>query len=204
MAFGIHEGEILSTNLTDIDGNTYKTVTIGEQIWMAENLNVSKFRNGDVIPEAKTLKEWQNYGNQGKPAFCHYNFDNTNSKLHGKLYNWYVINDPRGIAPEGWEIPSNDMWKLLVEKIGGFEKKANSNEFELFNIKYSGQALSNKSKNMFYVINKSAFWWTSSASLSTPERTSFGWTINESEKVFIQTNLPNSQTGLSIRCIKTK
>ena len=99
MAFGWHQANTINEienneSVTDIDGNTYKTVTIGEQTWMAENLNVSKFRNGDEIPEAKTNEEWIKAGNEGKPAWCYYENIPANGEKYGKLYNWYAVTDP--------------------------------------------------------------------------------------------------------------
>jgi tetratricopeptide (TPR) repeat protein len=78
-------------------------VTIGNQKWDTKNLNVSKYRNGDVIPEVKDLNEW-NALTTG--AWCYYNNDPDNGALYGKLYNWYAVNDPRGLAPEGFHIPT--------------------------------------------------------------------------------------------------
>ena len=80
-------------------------VKIGNQIWMVKNLNVETFRNGDHIHEAKTLEEWKIAGENQKPAFCYYNNDPKNGTIYGKLYNWYAVNDPRGLAPAGYHIP---------------------------------------------------------------------------------------------------
>ena len=98
--------------------NTYKTVKIGEQEWMSENLNVSKFRNGDPIPEARTEEEWLTAEKERKPAWCNYDNDPAIGKKYGKLYNWYAVNDPRGLAPEGWHIPSNHEWTELEMALG--------------------------------------------------------------------------------------
>lgn len=96
-----------------------KSVKIGNQIWMAENLNVERFRNGDLIPEAKSQKEWEKAGKSGKPAWCYYENNDINSEKYGKLYNWFAVNDPRGLAPEGWQIPSDDEWEELATYLGG-------------------------------------------------------------------------------------
>lgn len=90
-----------------------KTVKIGTQTWMTENLNLSTFRNGNPIPEAKTIEEWERAGNEGKPAWCYYNNDPRNGAKYGKLYNWFAINDPRGLAPEGWHVSNLDDWNIL-------------------------------------------------------------------------------------------
>ncbi|MFO0493923.1 MAG: FISUMP domain-containing protein [Flavobacteriia bacterium] len=84
-----------------------KTATIGTQIWMAENLTATKFRNGDPIYEARSKEDWIKAGEQEIPAFCYYNNDPSTVKKYGVLYNWYAVNDPRGLAPNGWKIPSS-------------------------------------------------------------------------------------------------
>jgi uncharacterized protein (TIGR02145 family) len=93
----------------------YKSVNIGSQIWMIENLNVTTFSNGDPIPEAKTKEEWDKAGVEGRPAWCYYKNNEENGKKFGKLYNWYAANDSRGLAPIGWHIPSDKEWDKLVE-----------------------------------------------------------------------------------------
>ena len=106
----------------DIDGNIYKTVKIGSQTWMAENLNVEHFQNGYPIQEAKTNEEWKKAGENNRPAWCYYNFDPINGEKYGKLYNWYAINDSRRLTPKEWHVPSDNEWKelekYLVDKVG--------------------------------------------------------------------------------------
>ena len=93
-----------------------KGVRIGSQIWMAENLNVDRYRNGDVIPEVKDYKELRNLQTG---AWCYYDNDPNNGKKYGRLYNWYAVMDERGLAPEGWHIPSDAEWTILSENLGG-------------------------------------------------------------------------------------
>jgi uncharacterized protein (TIGR02145 family) len=95
------------------------TVTIGDQVWMTKNLNVDKFRNGDPIPEAKTNEEWIKAGENKQPAWCYYENDPANGEKYGKLYNWYAVNDPRGLAPEGWHVPSEEELQDLFIYLGG-------------------------------------------------------------------------------------
>jgi uncharacterized protein (TIGR02145 family) len=106
-----------STNQVTQTG-PYKSVKIGTQTWMTENLNVSTFRNGDPIPEAKTNEEWEKAGKEGKPAWCYYKNDPKNGAKYGKLYNWYAVNDPRGLAPVGWHIPTDAEWITLENQLG--------------------------------------------------------------------------------------
>ena len=106
--------------LTDSrDGKLYKTVVIGNQTWMAENLNVATFRNGDPIPEAKTDEEWDRAGKFKQPAWCYYNNDPKNGAIYGKLYNWYAVNDPRELAPNGYKVASDNDFRILIDFLGG-------------------------------------------------------------------------------------
>lgn len=100
------------------NGTSFKTVNIGKQIWMTENLNVDKFRNGDPIPEAQTVKEWAKAGKEGKPVWCYLMYDPANKEKYGKLYNWYAVNDARGLAPSGWHIPTDSEWTTLESFLG--------------------------------------------------------------------------------------
>lgn len=93
-------------------------VTIGKQTWTAKNLNVSTFANGDPIPEAKTAKEWRDAAKNGWPAWCYYNNDPGNRHTYGKLYNWYAVNDQRGLAPKGWHVPNDEEWNILLGQLG--------------------------------------------------------------------------------------
>jgi uncharacterized protein (TIGR02145 family) len=97
---------------------SYKSVKIGTQIWMTENLNVSTFRNGEPIPEAKTEEEWVKAGENKQPAWCYYNNDPKNGAKYGKLYNWYAVYDSRGLAPAGWHIPTDAEWTTLENQLG--------------------------------------------------------------------------------------
>ncbi len=87
---------------------------IGEQFWSTSNLNVSKFQNGDPIYEAKTEAQWNKAHQDNKPAWCYYQNNAQNGVIYGKLYNRYAVNDPRGLAPKGWHIPTSDEWKELI------------------------------------------------------------------------------------------
>ena len=92
---------------------------IGTQVWNSENLNVDHFRNGDIIPEAKKAEEWEAAGHAKRPAWCYYDNDLKNGKKYGKLYNWYAVNDTRGLAPSGWHVPSDAEWTILSTYLGG-------------------------------------------------------------------------------------
>jgi uncharacterized protein (TIGR02145 family) len=100
------------------DGRVYKTVKIGNQVWMAENLNVDRFRNGDPIPEARTKEEWLKADENKQPAWCYYDNNPANGTKYGKLYNWFAVNDSRGLAPAGYHIPSDAEWTQLTDFLG--------------------------------------------------------------------------------------
>jgi uncharacterized protein (TIGR02145 family) len=93
-----------------------KEITIGTQTWTGCNLDVTTYRNGDVIPQVQDPTEWANLTTG---AWCYYNNAIGNNYTYGKLYNWYAVNDPRGLAPEGWHIPSDEEWTTLKDYIGG-------------------------------------------------------------------------------------
>ena len=99
----------------------YESVRIGNQEWMTRNLDVDRFRNGDFIPHIESDEEWKEAGENGQPAWCYYDNDPENGKKYGKLYNWFAVNDSKGLAPEGWHIPSDDEWTSLVEYLGGID-----------------------------------------------------------------------------------
>jgi len=106
----------VANKMTDIDGNQYDVIIIGNQLWMKENLKVSKYRNGDAIPTGLVNSVW---ANTNKGAYAIYNNDNTNNVRYGKLYNWYAVNDSRGLCPSGWHIPSESDWSTLLSYLGG-------------------------------------------------------------------------------------
>ncbi len=98
-----------------------KEVKIGTQTWMSANLNVQKFRNGDLILQAQTNDEWEKAGFEKLPAWCYYEMDTKNGKIYGKLYNRFALYDPRGLAPKGWRLPNDKDWELLTAELGGAE-----------------------------------------------------------------------------------
>lgn len=99
--------------LTKSKDNSHSTVLINGKLWYSENLKVKKFKNGDTIHYANSPEDWIKYANLNKPAYTYYNFDSLNFAKIGKLYNWYAIEDVRGIAPEGWRIPEESDWASL-------------------------------------------------------------------------------------------
>lgn len=103
-------------NINNIAVDYYPSVIIGTQEWMTENLEIDHFRNGDSIPEIELSLYWLRAGNEQKPASC-YAWNGVFIKYgenYGKLYNWYAVNDSRGLAPKGWHIPSEEEWNILT------------------------------------------------------------------------------------------
>ncbi len=98
--------------VTDIDGNVYNVVTIGNQCWMKENLKTTKYKNGNVIPGNLSDAAWISTTNG---AQADYNNDVANTTIYGKLYNWYAVADPAGLCPTGWHIPSKAEWHELTK-----------------------------------------------------------------------------------------
>ena len=90
------------------------TVVIGKQQWMEKNLDVLTYRNGDIIPQVTDPTVWAGLTTG---AWCYYLNNTANGAIYGKLYNWYAVNDPRGLAPQGWHIPINAEWDILYNKL---------------------------------------------------------------------------------------
>jgi uncharacterized protein (TIGR02145 family) len=102
-------------SVTDIDGNTYATIQIGTQVWMAENLRTTRYRNGDPIPNVTEAGKWTGLSSG---AWCHYKNDPKYEVPYGKLYNWYTVNDPRKVCPAGWHVPTDAEWTVLSDYLG--------------------------------------------------------------------------------------
>ena len=87
--------------------------------WMETNLDVSHYRNGDTILEARSNEEWDNCKRKGVGCWCYLFNDSANRRKYGKLYNWYAVHDSRGLAPEGYHVPTKGEWEQLVASLGG-------------------------------------------------------------------------------------
>jgi uncharacterized protein (TIGR02145 family) len=105
-----------SGTVTDIDGNVYHIVTIGTQVWMAENLKVTHYRNGTPIAHITDNATWDNLTSG---AYCNFDNNDVTSDTYGRLYNWYALVDGLFITPPGWHIPSDAEWTTLVNYLGG-------------------------------------------------------------------------------------
>ena len=91
-------------------------IKIGDQTWTIKNLDVTTYRNGDAIPQLEDQEEWANLTTG---AWCYYENESDNGTTYGKLYNWFAVNDPRGLAPKGYHIPTDEEWTILSVNLGG-------------------------------------------------------------------------------------
>jgi uncharacterized protein (TIGR02145 family) len=179
-------------------------VTIGKQVWMAENLNVDKFRNGNPIPEAKTKEEWEKAGENEQPAWCYYDNDPANGAKYGKLYNWYAVNDSRGLAPNGYHIPTDAEWTILEEYLGegaGSKMKStigwNDNGNGTNSSGFSGLPGGSRYYNgPFGEFGNLGYWWS-----STEKYNYDAWTriLNYNDVVSYDHLKKN---GFSVRCLR--
>jgi len=189
-------------------GQVTEELKIGSQVWMTKNLSVDHFRNGDRIAEARTDAQWKKAAEEKEPVWCHYENDPANDAKYGKLYNWYALYDPRGLAPKGWHLPSDEEWTALVLFLGGESKAypalkskegwtagANGSNSSGF----SGLPAGNRDHNgLFGGIGKFGFWW------STTEDMVYGaWArcLLAGLEDFIRDFFVKG-VGLSVRCIK--
>ncbi len=201
--------------------NNYKGVTIGAQVWMAENLDTEQFLNGDTIPQIKTTKDWKDAGLSGQPAWCYYNNDSVIGKNYGKLYNFHAVNDPRGLAPKGWHIPDNKEWEQLIKFLGrsefagqkmksdsGWHKNRNGSNTFGFDARPSGFRDAESLFGRFIAINKLASWWSLSQ-MPLPSRLAkrrksfeaFAYLLVHNRNS-IERDTHFMLDGLSVRCVK--
>ena len=185
-----------------------KEVQIGYQVWMVENLNVSHFQNGAVIPEVTGHKEWKEYGEESKPAWCYYDNDPANGDKYGKLYNWYAVIHPGGLAPGGWHIPGDEEWTRLIKYLGGFtlagEKLAFTNKsvkglplfYQIgFNALPGGYR---KLNGFFSYLGYCGFWWSSTERIPDNAWVRYIYFNNHD----VNRGSFNKKSGFSVRCLR--
>ncbi len=185
-----------AASITDADGNSYRTIKIGNQIWMVDNLRATRYNDGTPIATASEI------GDLRKTTMPAYSVHNNGKAKYGHLYNWYAVNTGK-LAPKGWHIPTKQDWDLLINYLGGFSKagdkmKSNSwspNGTSGFDAIPAG-FLANS--GMFTNVGNAAFWW------STRERNA-----GQADYVKIMSSLPGAlsngavkQFFLSVRCVK--
>lgn len=191
-----------------------ENVRIGDQIWMSKNLNVGYFRNGDIIPQAKTDEEWEDAGARGEPAWCYYNNDPIMGEIYGKLYNLPAVNDPRGLAPEGYNIPTEKQWNELVDFLGsklivgnklkstaGWKNNGNGNNSSGFTALPGGNRNSDGS---FWFEGEYGYWWSTTGGSGKPEAIAKARirVMNYYSNTIIHGDGGYGMSGLSVRCFK--
>ncbi len=206
----IDPGDTTST-VIDIDGNVYRTVKIGNQVWMAENLKVTHYRNGESILHISD----NTWDNQSIGAYCNYNNDANNGTLFGRLYNSYAITDTRKIAPMGWHIPTNDDWQILTSYLGGEHVAGGKmKEAGVSNWKEPNTGATNESKYSalpsggrfssqdFMHIGSHAFFWSSTVADNSGQQVIFNYLLFYDSKIIRQLDNLGLQRGASVRCVK--
>ncbi len=156
-------------------------ITIGKQVWMAENLATDRYRNGDPIRHAKSVEEWNDAISKQEGAWCDYG----NEPDGGRLYNWFAVADPRGLAPEGWRVPTDADWRKLEAATGG----------RGFETAFTG---SRNCLGIFFGKSRTAFFWT-----ATPSGEFDAWNreISEGSRKLQRVSVAKG-LGLSVRCVK--
>lgn len=199
------EDDTSNYTVKDIDGNIYHTVTIGTQVWMMENLNTTRYRNGDTIINATIWNDSTN------GAYCNYDNNSINGQIYGKLYNWFAVNNNRNIAPIGWRVPTDNDWRILVDYLdssvaGGKLKEADTIHWESPNAGANNSsgftALPGgyrSSYGSFDGIGNSGYWWTSSEYLDTTKAWYYSMNHNWA---YVISYVSDKRKGFSIRCIK--
>jgi uncharacterized protein (TIGR02145 family) len=200
----------IPTTVTDLDGNTYNTIILGNQVWMKENLNVTKYRNGGIIPQVQDREKWYNLTTG---AWCYYENQTSNGVVYGKLYNWYAVNDSRGLSPKGWHIPNGDEWNLLDYFLatanspsGGKMKEIGTTHWTSPNIGATNESDftglpggQRYNTGDFRGLGVNGYWWSSKLpyTLEGP----LNYHINNNSDLLIP-HYHYKEYGFSVRCIK--
>jgi uncharacterized protein (TIGR02145 family) len=188
-------------SIKDVDGNVYKTIQIGNQTWMAENLKTSRYNNGDSIN--KPL----NWSGDKAGAYSIYGDDPANDAVYGKLYNFYTITDPRGLCPTGWKVPSYDEWIVLTNYLGGYQVAGAKLRETGVNHWAHDYTATNESgftalpggwwNGAFNELRDHGYFWTSS---NTSEGPWFWMIYGDYQDVSMSRGAP--EDGFSVRCMK--
>jgi uncharacterized protein (TIGR02145 family) len=202
--------------VTDVEGNVYKTIKIGDQIWMAENLKTTKYRNGASISLVAGEDAWKNQNITKPPAYCYVEGAEANTAAYGLLYTWPTVKDSRGLAPVGWHVPSEEEWEALLTFLGGRKeatkklKEAGGAHWEATNTGtntsgFTAVAAGQRNYDGTYrsfggLVDRHATWWTSTKSADNINDTGIVRDIAGNQTIVSQAYFYG--TGLSVRCIK--
>ena len=211
-------GETSNGTVKDIDGNVYPTVTIGTQVWMAENLKTTKYRDGSQIPNVTVNNLWDILITG---AYCNYNNDAALGTKYGKLYNWYAMHDCRNIAPVGWHVASDADWTTLENYVSanlgnsGSEAKALASKTDWASSKGEGAIGNDLTKNnssgftalpgggryyngSFYYISEFGYWWSSIEG----DTDYVGHRALVYNDFFMSSYYEDKSSGYSVRCVR--
>ena len=195
--------------MSDIVGNEYKTIQLGSQIWMAENLKTTKYCNGDLIgttgkditAEFTPKYQWAYDGNEG------------NVTTYGRLYTWYAVTDPRNVCPTGWHVPSNDEWTALITYLGGESDAGDKlKETGTYHWQESNAAATNEKgftalpggdrgarESLFYDIGIFGYWWSSTG--DPEDESAYGLVVSYNGSG-VNKGPYFIKCGFSVRCLK--
>jgi uncharacterized protein (TIGR02145 family) len=201
----------LGGNVTDIEGNTYETIIIGNQEWMAENLRVTKYKDGSSIFHTPNGNQW-NGTTSGE--YCYYNNNPINDSLYGKLYNWKAVDNPSGLCPTGWHVPSQNEWGTLISNLGGAtvaggKLKSVSSLWNQPNIANNSSGFSALPAGYrmytadFLGLGVDAWFWTSTTNGDSCQCQAFCQQLNNtSESINGAWPYTGRKWGLPVRCVK--
>ena len=196
------------TIITDLDGNVYNAVVIGKQTWMKTNLNVSKYQDGTLIPEVTDPVQWAKLTTG---AWCYYDNDPANGEIYGKLYNWYAVHDARGLAPVGYQIPTDEQWSTLTTFIGSVAG-GKMKEIGIANWTSPNSEATNStgftglpggiiiSNGTFYYISDHGYWWSSTSNVNE-ETVAWNRSLGYNSGIACR-SYDDKNYGFSVRCIK--
>ncbi len=203
-----YEPSYSTSVVMDAGGNTYTSITLGDQVWLNENLNTAYYNNGDPIADG-THKG--NISNTKQPALW-FDYNDNIEQGFGKLYTWYAAMDVRGVCPDQYHVATLEDWSELIEYMGGPMhagealkiKDNNSWNYVNFEIPDHGfDALPARMRPVgesFCILEPCAFWWINDASMTTE---SMSLHINASSTM-IDSKTESKKSGLSIRCVRDK
>lgn len=201
---------VFYNTVKDVDNNVYKTITIGNQIWMAENLKTTKYKNGTAIPKVTDAMVWSGLTT---PAYCWYNNDSSTyyTNKYGALYNWYTVNTGN-LCPTGWHVPTNAEWTTLITYLGGENitggrlKENGTTHWYSPNTEATNEkgftalpaGWRNDGSSSFYFVGYGTLWWSDTQNgVNSALRIGIS---NDSDNVFRSDE--TFQFGLSVRCVK--
>jgi uncharacterized protein (TIGR02145 family) len=198
--------------VSDIDGNVYKTITIGTQVWMAENLKVTRYCNGDSILNIADNTQWNNLTTG---AYCDYGNSSAKGAIYGKLYNWHAVVDPRNICPAGWHVPDDAEWETLFNYLGGYQVIGGKmKETGITHWAYTNDGATNESgftglpggmryfDGGFIDVGLSGYWWSSTDAPDYYNLDAYYQYLSGAGDDNVGYGTGSKNNGMSVRCLK--